>query len=148
MAKKKRKAAAAKPVAVKKTVKKSITKPVEMQVPATQAISQPAVPVQTTEKPAVQPETKTMPVIQDKKKHNIGLAGFLVNIVLPGLGTLIGFGKEHRTAGVTQFLLFIVGVTFLAINSVVFNIIGWLLIIIMWIWAVGLGITALKKHFN
>jgi hypothetical protein len=69
----------------------------------------------------------------DRETKNI--VGLLVNLVIPGVGTII-WGDSNK--GVIQLVLFLVGF-FLS-----FIIIGFPLLIGVWIWALVMGIKKLS----
>ncbi|MGV8169287.1 MAG: hypothetical protein ACP5N3_04495 [Candidatus Nanoarchaeia archaeon] len=100
------------------------------------AAAKPVVAKQATGKsaPAAKPAAK-----EDK---TMGILGLIINLFIPGLGTLIGFGKEKRTAGVIQLVLVVV--SWILIWTVLLLIVGWLLWVAMWIWALVIGIKELQ----
>ncbi|MEM2956281.1 MAG: hypothetical protein QW041_01770 [Candidatus Pacearchaeota archaeon] len=77
---------------------------------------------------------------KDDEKTTI-IIGLIVNLFLPGLGTII-FGKYD--IGIIQLVLSLVGF-FISITTIGV-IIGIPLIIGMWIWALVTGIIVLKKN--
>ena len=66
------------------------------------------------------------------------VAGLIVNLLLPGLGTII-FGET--SIGVIQLVLSLAGIVLMA--TIIGLIIGCPLWIAMWIWALVVGIKAL-----
>jgi TM2 domain-containing membrane protein YozV len=71
----------------------------------------------------------------DKETKNI--VGLLVNLAIPGLGTII-WGETNK--GVIQLVLFFLGVFLSCI------IIGIPLVFGVWVWALVKGIQKLSKH--
>lgn len=70
----------------------------------------------------------------DKETKNI--VGLLVNLVIPGIGTII-WGDNSR--GVTQLVLYLIG------WALCWLVIPWLLVAGVWIWALIDGIKKLSK---
>jgi TM2 domain-containing membrane protein YozV len=60
------------------------------------------------------------------KQHKLAIAGLIVNLFIPGLGSIIGKKKRE---GIVQLIIFIVGVILSPI------LIGIPVVIAMWIWA-------------
>ena len=77
---------------------------------------------------------------KEKTSETIALAGLIVNLFLPGLGTII-LGKYD--IGTIQLILALIG-CFLAMTFIG-TIIGIPLYLGMWIWALVTGIKELKK---
>jgi len=67
------------------------------------------------------------------------VAGIIVNIFLPGLGTII-FGEKET--GIIQLVLSLTGVVLVA--TIIGAIIGYPLWIALWIWALITGIKTLN----
>ncbi len=82
---------------------------------------------------------------KDSKKDNtLQIVGLILNIILlPGLGTLIGGGKQRTTHGILQLVFFVVGIIFcITIIGIIFGI---PLMIAMWIWALIDGINMVQE---
>jgi len=77
---------------------------------------------------------------KSKRSFKFGIAGFIANLVLPGLGTII-IGKYD--IGTIQIVLSLISVFFLA--NLVGVIIGIPIFIATWIWALFTGIKILKN---
>jgi hypothetical protein len=74
-----------------------------------------------------------------KKDKTMDIVGLIVNLFIPGLGSLIAGWKN----GVPQLILAVVGFVLQWIP--VIGIIGWIAWIIAWIWALIDGIKTLAK---
>ena len=70
----------------------------------------------------------------DRETKNI--AGLIINLVIPGLGTII-WGDSKR--GITQLVLFLVG------SALCMVFIGIPIVFAVWIWALVDGIKILTK---
>ena len=83
---------------------------------------------------------KEVKMPKKKVKESTTIIGLIVNLFLPGLGTII-FGLTET--GVIQLVLYLVGV-FLMV-SILGAIVGVPLMLAMWIWALVLSIKTLVK---
>jgi hypothetical protein len=73
---------------------------------------------------------------QDK---TIAIVGLVLNIIiLPGLGTVIGGGEERRKTGIIQLVLAIIS------YPLMFVLIGFPLLLGVWIWALVTGLQMIK----
>ena len=70
----------------------------------------------------------------------MAIIGLLVNLVSPGLGTIV-IGKYD--VGSVQLILFLIGLFFLITK--IGSIIGIPLILAMWAWALAVSIKNLRK---
>lgn len=77
---------------------------------------------------------------KENHAHTMAIAGLIVNLFIPGLGSIIG-GKTN--AGIIQLVLSALS-AFLII-TVLGALIGIPLAIAMWIWALITGIKMVKK---
>jgi len=66
------------------------------------------------------------------------IAGLIVNILLPGLGTII-FGNNET--GLIQLILSLIGIILMC--TAIGSIVGFLLWASMWIWALVFGVKTL-----
>ncbi len=64
--------------------------------------------------------------------------GLIINLFVPGLGTLFSFGEQKKKNGIIQLVLFSLGI--------LISYIGWILIITAWILALVDGINTLKNE--
>ena len=130
---------------VKKTAKKSSIKKVVRKAPVKKVSSKKSFAKKTTKKsvskkkatPKAKPVTKAKGKSVKSKKcsKTWSIVGLLVNIiVIPGLGTLIGGGRSRRNSGIVQLVLSLI--SYLLIFTMVGAIIGFPLILAMWIWSI------------
>ena len=74
-----------------------------------------------------------------KDDKTLAIVGLILNIViLPGLGTLIGGGKSRQTTGIIQLVLSIISI------PLMFVIIGFPLLLAMWIWGIVTGVQMVQ----
>ncbi len=69
------------------------------------------------------------------------IVGLVVNIILPGLGTIIAAtqGKKYMTQGIIQLVLGILG------WPLMFILVGFIILPAVWIWALITSIIMLSK---
>ena len=65
--------------------------------------------------------------------------GLILNILVPGVGTLVLGGRP--LVGVVQLVLYLAG-AFMRLSTGSISLVGDLLVIVMFVWAVVLGIMA------
>lgn len=123
---------------VKKTVKKAPTKKVAVKKAApkkTVAPAKRAAPKKKAEPKAVAKPVSKPTEPKKKKCKAMPIIGLIVNIlIVPGLGTLIGGGKQKVRNGLIQLILSIVA--YALILTMVGAVIGAPLLLAMWIWAI------------
>ncbi len=84
----------------------------------------------------------TSRVAKPVAKPNTGLAiaGLLINVILPGLGSIIA---GRTKTGLWQLLLMVLGIVFTL--TVIGAIIGIPLIVVAWVWGIITGVQVVKE---
>jgi len=85
-------------------------------------------------------KTKTEKEKEKLPSKGIAIAGLVVNLILPGLGTIV---FRRNDIGIIQLVCSILGILFSF--SLVGILIGLPLFLAMWVWALVVGIKRLKK---
>jgi len=77
-------------------------------------------------------------MVKNTSKVGVGiaLAAFILNLMLPGLGSLIA---KRTKEGTWQIVLFVIGVILTLI------LVGFLISLVVWIWALVTSIQILKE---
>lgn len=82
-------------------------------------------------------------MVKDSEKVGVGvaLAAFILNMMLPGLGSLIA---KKTSEGVLQLVVYIIGAILVVLTVGFFGII----MLAVWIWALVTSIQTLKEADN
>ncbi len=75
---------------------------------------------------------------RDGISSGLAVGILILNLVIPGVGTLIA-GPEYKQTGIYQLVLYVVGI----VLSII--LIGYLLVLGAWVWALVTSIEILKK---
>ena len=79
--------------------------------------------------------------LKDRPKIQL-ILGFIANLIVPGLGTII---LERYVLGIMQLTLTIVCILMRATNSGLINTLSTVSLILLWVWALISGIQAVRN---
>ena len=88
-----------------------------------------------SKKPAVGKPMAAKPMRQGGNK-NLAIAALLINLIIPGLGTIIG---GNTKTGLIQLIVLIIGMLLKVFG------IGFIIVAVAWVWALVTSIQALRR---